>query len=258
MLLRNKKIVIIGGTSGIGLAAALAMQKAGAKLVIIGLEEASCEQAQAQLGTEVLVFQGDARGENTARKAIEQCLEIHGGFDGLYHVAGGSGRKFGDGPLHELRAEGWEKTMDLNCTAVMRSNQAAVQVLLENQTAGSIINLSSVLGYSPAPKFFYTHAYATAKSAVIGFSKAIASYYAQYNIRVNVIAPGLVATPMSQRAQTNEAIMAYVSTKQPLGGGRIGLPRDLDQLACLLLSDQAGFITGQVIAVDGGWSVSEG
>ena len=93
---------------------------------------------------------------------------------------------------------------------------------------------------------------------MIGFAKSIAAYYAPYNIRVNVIAPSLVETPMSQRAVDDDAIMQFIKTKQPLDGGRIGIPGDVDGAAVFLLSDRAKFITGQVIAVDGGWSISEG
>ena len=99
---------------------------------------------------------------------------------------------------------------------------------------------------------------AAAKSAVIGFSKSVAACYAKDNIRVNVIAPGLVETPMSQRAANDEKIREFIKTKQPLDSGRIGKPSDLDGLAIYFMSDQSKFTTGQVIAVDGGWNISEG
>jgi NAD(P)-dependent dehydrogenase (short-subunit alcohol dehydrogenase family) len=118
--------------------------------------------------------------------------------------------------------------------------------------------MGSVLGYSPSPKFFVTHAYAAAKAAVIGFTKSIAAYYAKENIRINAIAPALVETPMSQRASSDEAIMAFIRTKQPLDGGRNGSPSDLDGAALYFMSDASRFTTGQILAVDGGWEVSEG
>jgi NAD(P)-dependent dehydrogenase (short-subunit alcohol dehydrogenase family) len=181
-----------------------------------------------------------------------------GSFDGLYHVAGGSGRKMGDGPLHELTLEGWNQTIELNLTSMMLSNQAAVRQFLSTNTKGTILNLGSILGHSPSPHYFATHAYAAAKSATIGFSKSIASYYAKNNIRVNVLVPALVETPMSQRAAEDENIQSFIKTKQPLEGGRIGQPTDLDGLAVYFMSDLSAFTTGQVIAVDGGWSISEG
>ena len=140
----------------------------------------------------------------------------------------------------------------------MLSNQAAVKKFLELKKGGTILNMGSVLGYSPSPNFFSTHAYAAAKSAIIGFSKSIAAYYAKDNIRVNVIAPGLVETPMAQRASKDEEIREFIKTKQPLDGGRISQPADLDGLALYFMSEQSKFTTGQVVAVDGGWSVSEG
>ena len=102
------------------------------------------------------------------------------------------------------------------------------------------------------------HAYAAAKSAIIGFSKSIASFYAANDIRINVIAPALVETPMAQRAANDEQILSFIKTKQPLDGGRIGRPDDLDGLAAYFMSDQSKFTTGQMIAVDGGWDISEG
>ena len=131
-----------------------------------------------------------------------------------------------------------------------------VQQFLRQGSGGSILNMGSVLGFSPSPDHFSSHAYAAAKSAVIGFSKSVASCYAGDNIRVNVIAPALVETPMSERAQDNEQIMDFVTRKQPLDGGRIGCPEDLDAAVVFLLGDGASYLTGQVIAVDGGWSVS--
>jgi len=149
-------------------------------------------------------------------------------------------------------------TLELNLTSLMLSNQAAVKKFLELKKSGTILNMSSVLGFSPSPKYFSTHAYAAAKAAIIGFSKSIASYYAKNDIRINVIAPALVETPMAQRAAGDEKVISFIKTKQPLNGGRISQPEDLDGLAVYFLSEQSKFTTGQVIAVDGGWSVSEG
>jgi NAD(P)-dependent dehydrogenase (short-subunit alcohol dehydrogenase family) len=256
--LGNKKLVIIGGTAGIGLSAAIACIKEGAKVIVVGRNTEHVIEAKKKFGDNGFAIEADATNEATAEKAIQICAGKFGGFDGLYHVAGGSGRKFGDGPLHELTTEGWEKTLQLNLTSLMFSNRAAVKYFMEKKQAGVILNMSSVLGFSPSPKYFSTHAYAAAKSAVIGFTKAIAAYYAPYNIRVNVIAPSLIETPMSQRATNDEIIMQFIKTKQPIDNGRIGVPEDADGAAVFLLSEQSKFITGQVIAVDGGWSVSEG
>jgi len=258
MMLENKNIVIIGGTTGLGLSAAKAFIANGAKVVVVGRSADSAEAAKKILGSNATALAADAANENTAMQAIDICIKNFGGFDGLYHVAGGSGRKWGDGPLHELTLEGWNKTMELNLTSLMLSNQAAVRKFVELKRSGTILNMGSVLGYSPSPKHFVTHAYAASKAAIIGFTKSIAAYYAQDNIRINVIAPALVETPMAQRAAKDEIILSFVKTKQPLDGGRIGIPEDLDGLALYFMSDFSKFTTGQIVAVDGGWSISEG
>jgi NAD(P)-dependent dehydrogenase (short-subunit alcohol dehydrogenase family) len=164
----------------------------------------------------------------------------------------------GDGPLHEMTEAGLEATMRLNFYSIVYSNRAAVKAFMEQNTGGSILNMGSVSAFSPAPKYFATHAYAAAKAAIVGFTRAVAAYYAPHNIRVNVIAPGLTETPMSQRAKNDENIVQYIKTKQPLDGGRIGLPQDLDEAAVYFMSDGSRFVTGQVLAIDGGWMISEG
>lgn len=257
-MLKNKHIVIIGGTTGLGLSAAKAFIANGAKVVIVGRSEESVVLAKNILGKSSEAIAADATKMDTAINAIDHCIRQFGTFDGLYHVAGGSGRKFGDGPLHELTLDGWNKTMELNLTSLMLSNQAAVKQFLKQGNGGVILNMGSVLGFSPSPRHFPTHSYAAAKAAIIGFSRSIAAYYAKDNIRINVIAPAVVETPMAQRAANDETIINFLKTKQPLDGGGIGQPSDLDGLAVYFLSDQSKYTTGQMIAVDGGWSVSEG
>jgi len=256
--LENKKLVIIGGTTGIGLSAAKAFINHGAKVVVAGRNADNVKKVKETLGNNAETISGDAINPVTAINAIDLCIKTFGGFNGLYHVAGGSGRKMGDGPLHELSLEGWNKTIELNLNSLMLSNQAAINQFIKQGTGGAILNMGSVLGFSPSPEYFSTHAYAAAKSAIIGFSKSVAAYYAKNNIRVNVIAPGLVETPMALRAAADEKILSFIKTKQPLDGGRIGQPEDMDGLAVYFMSDYSKFTTGQVVAVDGGWSISEG
>jgi len=256
--LDGKNLVIVGGTTGIGFSAARAFIASGARVILVGRNEQSATEAKKMLGNQVEILTGDAAQPSTSIEAINLCIERFGSFHGLYHVAGGSGRKMGDGPLHELTLDGWNKTLELNLTSLMLSNQAAIMQFLKQKEGGSILNMGSVLGFSPSPEYFSTHAYAAAKSAIIGFTKSVAAYYAKDNIRVNVIAPALVETPMAKRAAEDEEILSFIKSKQPLDGGRIGHPSDLDGLAVYFMSDFSKFTTGQVVAVDGGWSLSEG
>lgn len=257
-ILEGKSLVVIGGTAGLGLSAAKAFVAAGARVVAVGRDPEHVATVQKELGAAARVIQGDATRPETAVQAIGEVTKAFGGFDGLYHVAGGSGRRWGDGPLHEITDEGWRATLDLNLTSMFYSNRAAVRQFLKQESGGSILNMGSVLGWSPSPRFFTTHAYTAAKSAIVGFTQGCAASYARRRIRFNVLAPALVATPMAQRAAQDESILAFIKTKQPLDGGRIGQPDDLDAAAVFFMSDGAKFTTGQVLAVDGGWCVSEG
>ena len=256
--LQDRVIVIVGGTSGLGLSAATACIGAGATVVAFGRDANTAAKAQRTLGKDACAFAGDATDPKTVDQAISRALENFNGFDALYHVAGGSGRRAGDGPLHEITDEGWRQTLDHNLTSLFYSNRAAVRQFLKDNTRGSVLNMSSVLGFSPSPAHFATHAYAAAKSAVIGFTKSCASYYGDRSIRFNVIAPALIETPMSKRACDDETIRKYIATKQPLDGGRVGVATDLDAAVVYFLSDQSKFVTGQVLAVDGGWCVTDG
>ncbi len=257
-MLRDKTVVIVGGTTGLGLSAARACIAAGARVVVSGRNPENAKAAEKSLGKDARVIVGDATESSVARAVIEEALSAFGGFHGLYHVAGGSGRRQGDGPLDEISDAGWEFTLNLNLTSVFNSNRAAVRQFLKQGTGGSILNMGSVLGQSPSPRYFATHAYATTKAAIVGLTKSAASYYASRNIRLNVLAPALVETPMSRRARENQEIRDFIATKQPLDGGRIGATEDADAAVVYFLSDASRFVTGQVLAVDGGWSVSEG
>src|SRR5437868_8004916 len=173
--LEGKRLVVIGGTTGLGFSAARAFVAEGARIVIIGRNPENAKRAEKELGKKAVALAGDAMKPATAVKAVQRAVNKWGGLDGLYHVAGGSGRKMGDGPLHDFSDDGWRATLDLNLTSVMFSNRAAVRQFLAQGSSGAILNMGSVLGWSPSPRFFATHAYAAAKAAIIGFTKSIAA-----------------------------------------------------------------------------------
>ena len=253
----QRNFVIVGGTTGLGFSAARALINNDARVGVCGRSEESVAHALKALGENAVGLSLDAAEPGGVEKLIDVTCAEFGKLDGIYHVAGGSGRGAGDGPLHELSDEGWDYTIRQNLTSVMASNRAAVRRFRSQKSGGAILNMGSVLGFSPSPQHFSSHAYAAAKAGIEGFSRSLASFYAKEDIRVNVVAPALVETPMSKRARENESIMEFVERKQPLDGGRIAKPEDLDGAVLCLLGEEGRFMTGQVLHVDGGWGVTE-
>jgi NAD(P)-dependent dehydrogenase (short-subunit alcohol dehydrogenase family) len=258
--LYDKRCLIVGGTSGIGLAAAQRFAQEGARLIVAGLDctpHAPREESHLTERDDYTLLICDATSATEVEALFAETVKLLGGLDVLYHVAGSSGRKHGDGPLHECTDAGWHATLDANLKSVFLTNRAAIRQFLKQGTGGAILNIASILAISPAPQYFDTAAYTASKGGVIALSRLAAARYATDKIRVNVLAPGVIDTPMAARATSDPAIHAFLQSKQPLGPGA-GTPEDCVGAALFLCSDEARFITGAVLPIDGGWSVSEG
>lgn len=247
-------VLLITGSTGIAEATALKAVQQGDSIFVISRDESHCLDLCARL-PESGYYACDLRDEGAVGEALTACLNRFGGVDGVFNVAGISGRRQGDGPLHECTAEGWDVTLDSNVRSMFLVCRGVLRHWLDNGRPGTILNMSSVLAFSPQPQYFATHAYAASKGAIISMSLAMAAYYARHKIRVNVIAPGLVRTPMSTRAQSDEDVLEFIAHKQPLSGGMLDAG-DVAETALFLLGEQARNITGQVVSVDGGWTVS--
>ena len=240
--LQGKIAIVTGGASGIGLATAQLFTSEGARVVSFDIESSRID------------FQYvDVTSAPQVEAAIRNVVDNYGRIDVLVNIAGGSGRRWGDGPTDSCTLEGWERTLALNLDSVFYCCKYALQAMLA-QGHGAIVNVSSVLGMVGGDADFATHAYASSKGAVISLTRSIASYYAPHGIRANVICPSLIATPMSQRAQENEHIRSRLTQLQPLTGD-FGSPNDVAQAALYLASDESSFVTGSVLTVDGGWTV---
>ena len=256
MLLAKKNIVIVGGTSGIGFSAASVFVNEGANVIAIGRNPDRIKKTKKLLENHGTAIQGNAADSTTAQEGIKLAVDKFGPLHGLYHVAGGSGRGKGDGPLHEISDEGWDYTLSTNLDAIFYSNRAAIKQFLKQGDGGTILNMSSVLGFSPSSKYFATHAYASTKAAVIGLTKAVAADYVKENIRCNAIAPGTVESPSLQnRMKTmgnyEEAKKEFLAS-QPTG--KIGTAEEIANLVLYLASDESSYTTGAVYTIDGGWS----
>jgi NAD(P)-dependent dehydrogenase (short-subunit alcohol dehydrogenase family) len=248
--LAGKRCLIVGGTSGIGLAAAERFLEEDARLVSAGLAT-----DKVSFGSTPFVA-CDATVPAQVESLFHFTVEQLQGLDVLYHVAGGSGRRAGDGPLHECTDEGWQATLDANLKTTFLTNRRAIQQFLSQGQGGVILNMASVLALSPAPRFFDACAYTAAKGGVIALSRLAAARYASDRIRVNVLSPGLIDTPASARAVQDPVIMQFLQSKQPLAGGP-GRPQDCSDAAVFLCSDEARLITGAVLPVDAGWQVCD-
>jgi NAD(P)-dependent dehydrogenase (short-subunit alcohol dehydrogenase family) len=256
--LRDRAYVVTGST-GIAAAVTHRLLAEGASVFTIAIDAESCallHDAAADADRHGWAA-ADLTDEPAAVRAFDQAVDRFARLDGLVAVAGGSGRGFGDGPTDTVSLTAWEETLALNLATTFLSVREALRHLLATEPpGGSIVVTSSVIAEHPSPGHFGTHAYATAKGAQLALVRATAAQYASDGIRINAIAPGLVATAMSERARGDEAAMSYLAAKQPLTGGPID-PGDVASAAAFLLSDDARAITGQVLAVDAGWGVTE-
>lgn len=247
------EVLLITGSSGIA-AAVTRMWAAEDSVFIFGVNENECRTLADELDAGYAV--GDVRDEAAVKHGIADCLDRFGQIDALMNVAGISARSLGDGPLHQCTSEAWDKVMDLNAKGTFLMCREVLGLWTKNHQAGVILNTGSVLARHPQRDYFATVGYAASKGAVEAMSVAAAAYYAPEGIRINVIAPGLVHTPMTARAQGNADINDYMVHKQPLRKGML-TAEDIAKMACFLLRRDSSPITGQILNVDAGWTVSE-
>ena len=257
------KTYLITGSTGIAAATIQLAARAGHAVFFISREEESCRSLADELNAENLLcgfHVADLTIPESVAESVAACIAQFGQIDALFNVAGISGRRFGDGPIHECSVEGWQTTLDHNakttflmCREVV--NQMLRQPISESGLRGSVVNMASVLALAPEAEHFATHAYAASKGAIISLTRAMAAYYAPHKIRVNAVAPGLVRTPMSARAQNDPTILELMKTKQPLCEDLLAA-ENIAEAALFLLGDKARNITGEILTVDGGWRVS--
>jgi NAD(P)-dependent dehydrogenase (short-subunit alcohol dehydrogenase family) len=226
--LAGKVAVVTGAAGGVGGAVARSLAASGARVVGLDREQADL----------------------TRQAEVARAFADVDRVDVLVNAAGISGRRLGDGPVDECTEEAWDAVIDTNLKSVFLACKHAIPKL-RAAGGGAIVNVASVLGLVGGDEDFATHAYAASKAGIVGLSRAIAVHYAREGIRCNVVAPGLIATPMSARAQHDDRIRARLPELQPLTG-EFGRPEDVADAVLYLAT--AEFVTGAVLTVDGGWT----
>jgi NAD(P)-dependent dehydrogenase (short-subunit alcohol dehydrogenase family) len=258
--LEGKTAVVTGAGSGIGRATALAYAGEGARVFAVDRDtDGTAATAAAASGTGGGIFPltTDVSVASEVSALFARVRAEAGRLDVLFCGVGISGRSFGDGPVDQCTETGWDHVLTVNLKSAYLCCHHAVPLMA---ASGSIILVSSVLGMVGGGQWFATHAYAASKGGLIALARAMATYYAPRRIRVNVIAPGLIDTPMSRRAQADPEIMAQVARMQPLvpaaepGERPLGKAEDVAAAAVYLAADESAFVTGIVLPVDGGFT----
>ena len=242
---QDRVALITGGASGIGAATARLFAERGARVVIADLQEERGDELAREIeGSFVRV---DVTSEADVRAAVDTAVERHGRLDCMFNNAGFGGAL---GPIDETSEEDYDITMDVLLKGVFFGIKHAARVM-KPQGFGNILNTASVAGltagYSP-------HLYSVAKAAVIHLTHTTALELAHWNVRVNCICPGFIATPLAAGLEADDEQMArfrdFAAGAQPVE--RSGEPRDIAEAAAFLASDNASFITGHAQVVDGG------
>lgn len=257
------RTALITGSTGIAAASAELFVAEGARVFVISRTEANWRALVdriAAAGGEAAGATADLEDEHQADAAVAAAQERFGRLDALFNVAGGSGRRFGDDVMDRMTMDGWERTMALNGRTHITASRAVLRLMLAQEPdaigqRGAILNMASILAFLPQPELFPTHAYAASKGAIVTLTTAMAAAYIRQGIRVNAVAPSLTTSVMSRRAAADDATQAFAQRRQPLAGGFLPA-EDIAQAALFLLSPDARTITGQVLVVDGGWSIT--
>ena len=260
----NNRVLLLSGSRGIAAETAKLASSRGAKIFFVSRTAERCQALADEIeaaGSEVGYVTGDLAEPETSERAVSSCLDRFGRIDSLYNVAGISARRMGDGPVHKCSVEAWDLSMSANVRSLFLLTKATVGAMLQQEPLpetgqrGTVLNMSSIQAVAPAAFHFETHAYATSKAAIIGLTQTMAAHYARDKSRVNAIAPAVVKTPLTVRAQGDPVVSQYLAERQALAGGILDV-EGVAELSVFLLGDGARHLTGEVVSPDGGWRYS--
>jgi meso-butanediol dehydrogenase / (S,S)-butanediol dehydrogenase / diacetyl reductase len=244
MRLQRKVALITGGGSGIGKAIAMAFVREGARVVIAGRDSKKLDRAAVEIGADCLAVSADVSKAGSVEKLVSATLDRFKQINALVNNAA----VLLPGTAESLSEEAFDQTFSINVRGLWLPSRAVLPQMRASG-GGSIVNIASVLSMLGARNRV---AYAASKGAVMAMTKAMALDHAAENIRVNCICPGIVATEMVEKFNTDEAVRRQREAMHPMG--RFGQPGDVASAAVFLASDESGWTTGSVMTVDGGYS----
>ena len=246
MRFKNKVVIITGGNSGIGKAAAIMFVKEGAKVMIADLSEKMSDDLVEEIekiGGEATFIKVNVIDLDDVERMIEQTISRLGGFDILVNSAGILGPRIRTDKYPE---EDFDKVINVNVKGLWNCMKTALKYFVM-QRSGNIVNLASVAGHLGMAGHI---AYSASKHAVIGMTKTAAIEYARHGIRINAVCPGFTQTPMLETADSDDAYMEALQQATPMK--RFGKPEEIASAILYLAADEASFITGQSVILDGG------
>lgn len=242
----GKVVVVTGGARGIGAKTVEMLVAEGGKALIADTNAALGRKLADRLSPSAQFLEIDVSNPASCRTAVETVVQEFGGLDGLVNSA----IQMAPGPLKDLSLEDWNTVVSVGLTGTFLMSQAAGRWMIDNGRRGSIVNISSIGGIAP---YAMAGAYSTVKAAVIMLSKHLGLEWAPKGVRVNVVCPGHIETPLTSYLQDPE-IKRGRSEVTPLK--RVGQPIDVANAILFLLSDQADYITATALGIDGGLAVS--
>ncbi len=245
-IFKNKVALVTGGSFGIGRAAAIAFAARGAKVVVADwVEDNETLNIIKSAGGEVLFIKCDVSSNENVKMMIDKTVSQFGRLDYAFNNAGVEGLS---APTHECTNENWDKTIGINLKGEWLCMKYEIQQMLK-QNKGTIVNNASIAGLVGFPNI---PAYVASKHGIIGLTKNAALEYARSGIRVNAVCPGVIKTPMIDRfTGKNKVVEKQFESLEPVG--RLGQPDEVAEAVIWLCSDASSFVTGQALAVDGGW-----